>query len=267
MNRITNMLAVRGKRKLLAPFFTAGYPDYETSLELVGTGIDSGANLIELGMPFSDPMADGPTIQLSSQVALESGIDMHDVFESVKSIRQYSEIPIILMGYYNPVHAFGVAKFVKEAHTCGVDGLIIPDLPVEEAKELRLPAKSHGLSLLFLVAPTSSESRVRKIDRACTDLVYAVTVTGVTGGRSHFNNTTDVYLKGLRQSLSKPFVAGFGVSTPESARRLARYADGVVIGSALIEAYRSARNRQSGRRAVGRLLASIRQSLDDLIAN
>ncbi len=261
MNRIRAKLISRGGGKLLVPFFTVGYPDFRKSLEFVNAGLDAGADLVELGMPFSDPMADGPDIQLSSQVALEAGVDMRAVFRAVRSLRQHSDIPIILMGYYNPVFAFGVDRFAREARRAGVDGLIIPDLPVEEADELRQSARRDELSLIFLVAPTSSADRIKMIDRACSDFVYAVTTTGVTGSRFGFDRSTDAYLKALRSRLSKPFVAGFGVSSPRTARQLSRYADGAVIGSALIRTYRQARTHQSGLARVGRLLRSIRQAL------
>jgi len=262
MNRITQKLNSRCRHKLLAPFFTVGYPDLKSSLDLVRVGIDAGADFVELGMPFSDPMADGPDIQLSSQVALKWGTTFRDVFGVVRSVRKFSDIPLLLMGYYNPVLAYGDDCFTREAKQSGVDGLIIPDLPVDEAGELHAAARREDLSMVFLVAPTTSTERLRLIDHACTDFVYAVTVTGVTGGRSGFERGTGAYLKGLTKRLTKPFVAGFGVSSPETAGHLAQYADGVVIGSALIRKYRSARNRLAGLQAVGRLLASIRRSLD-----
>jgi tryptophan synthase alpha chain len=259
--RIREVLEGRGRHKLLVPFFTVGYPSFRTSLDLVKAGIDAGADLVELGMPFSDPMADGPDIQLSSHVALQKGASLARVFEAVAAVRKYSQVPLILMGYYNPVFAMGPEKFSATAAAVGADGLIIPDLPVSESDELRLPAEAAGLSTVFLVSPTSSPARVRLIDSACTDFAYAVTVTGVTGGRAGFNRDTDAYLKGLKRRLSKPFVAGFGVSSPETARQLARYADGVVIGSALIKTYRTAPSRLTGIRAVGRLLSSLRKAL------
>jgi len=262
MSRIAHRLTTRAGRKLLVPFFTVGYPDYKTSLDLVRVGLDAGADMVEMGMPFSDPMADGPDIQFSSQAALAAGTNMHTVLRAVESVRKSSHAPLVLMGYYNPVLAYGTDHFVCDVARAGGDGLILPDLPVEEAGELRKAAKDKGLSTIFLVAPTSSPERVRAIDRASTDFVYAVTVTGVTGGRSRFDPRTDSYLRTLRSTLRKPFVAGFGVSSPETARRLARYADGVVIGSALIGTFRSARTRMSGLRAVGRLLRSIRAALE-----
>ncbi len=261
MTRVSKLLAERGQRKLLVPFFTSGYPSARVALDLIRAGIDAGADMVEIGMPFSDPMADGPEIQLSSGVALTNGATMADTMRLVEAVRRHTDTPIVLMGYFNPVQAFGADKFARTVSRSGANGLIIPDLPFEESDELSQPAAEHKLSMVYLVAPTSTAARVRKIDRACSDLVYAVTVTGVTGGGSSFDRSTDSYLKSLRQSLKKPFVAGFGVSSPDSAARLARYADGVVIGSALIKTFRSAKNHKAGIREVSRLLAGIRRRL------
>jgi tryptophan synthase alpha chain len=261
MNRIATLLAQKDRRKLLVPFFTVGYPNYKTSLELVRVGLDAGADFVELGMPFSDPMADGPDIQFASQTALDHGTNMHQVFDAVATLRKANDQPVLLMGYYNPVYAYGDDAFARTASQVGVDGLIIPDLPADEAGSLRTAASKSGLSMVFLVSPTSSPERIKLIDKSCTDFVYAVAVTGVTGGRSRFDSSTTAYLKQLSQTLSKPFVAGFGVSTPKTAVQLARYTDGVVIGSALIQTYRSARNRKSGLRDVARLLGRIRKAL------
>lgn len=261
MNRITALLAQNNRRKLLVPFFTVGYPDYRTSLQLVQVGLDAGADFVELGMPFSDPMADGPDIQFASQTALDQGTNMHQVFDAVTAIRKSSQQPILLMGYYNPVYAYGDDTFAAKARQVGVDGLIIPDLPADEAGALRIAARNNNLSMVFLVSPTSSPERIKLIDKSCTDFVYAVAITGVTGGRTGFDRSTTTYLKGLRKQLSKPFVAGFGVSTPETAVELGRYTDGVVIGSALIQVYRTARNRKAGLQKVARLLTSLRKAL------
>ena len=171
MNRIAQTLAARLDRKFLVPFFTVGYPNYRTSLDLIQTGIDAGADFVELGMPFSDPMADGPDIQFSSQMALDGGVNLRDVFSAVATIRKSSEVPLLLMGYYNPVYAFGDRPFAREAKRAGVDGLIIPDLPADEAGALRSAAADKGLSMVLVVAPTSTASRIRMSDQACTDFV------------------------------------------------------------------------------------------------
>jgi tryptophan synthase alpha chain len=261
MNRVAEAAAKSRPGKLLVPFFTAGYPDLKTTVALARAAADAGADIIELGMPFSDPLADGPQIQHSSQTALDNGTDLRSVLETVRKLRQQVSVPLVLMGYYNPVLAYGEAKFLKHAAAAGVDGFIIPDLPVEEGAGFKTEVEAGGMSALFLVAPTSSPERIRMIDQNSTDLVYAVTVTGVTGVGRSFGADTDRYLSDLKKTLKKRFVAGFGVSSAESARRLTKFADGVVIGSALVKIIRSAPNRKAGIRQVGRFLGDIRHSL------
>ena len=262
MNRIRGLLATRGKRKLLVPFFTVGFPSVAQSTQLILAAAESGADIVELGMPFSDPLADGPAIQFSSQIALKNGTNLGTVLETVLAVQKKSAVPLVLMGYYNPVYAYGTARFLRAAAVAGVDGLIIPDLPLEEATEFGTQMNANDLSSIFLVAPTSSSERMKLIDRHSTDLVYAVTVTGVTGARRAFDDSTEQYLKLLHRRLTKPFVAGFGVSSAESATRLAAYADGVVIGSALIGLVRESRTSKQGVDAVKRFLSKIRRALD-----
>ncbi len=233
----------------------------KTTVELVRSADDSGVDMIELGMPFSDPLADGPEIQLSSQAALNNGVTLKAILETVRQVRSITDTPLILMGYYNPLLAYGVEKFVRNASKSGADGFIIPDLPVEEGREFKELVESDGMSVLFLVAPTSSTDRIRLIDKNSTDLVYAVTVTGVTGAGRHFDAETDRYLQSLRHQLTKPFVAGFGVSSPDSARRLAQYSDGVVIGSELVRIIKSAASRREAVAGVAGFLSQVRRAL------
>lgn len=261
MNRVAEVAAKSRPGKLLVPFFTVGFPDLNTTVALARAAVDAGADIIELGMPFSDPLADGPQIQHSSQAALDNGTDLRAVLDIVRKLRHHVSVPLVLMGYYNPVLAYGEAKFLKHAAAAGVDGFIIPDLPVEEGVGFKSRVESGGMSALFLVAPTSSPERIRLIDKNSTDLVYAVTVTGVTGDGGSFSADTDRYLRGLKKNLDKRFVAGFGVSSAESASRLTQYADGVVIGSALVKIIRSAPNRKGCIRQVGRFLSDIRRAL------
>ncbi|MDH3935800.1 MAG: tryptophan synthase subunit alpha [candidate division Zixibacteria bacterium] len=261
MNRVAEVAAGTRPEKLLVPFFTVGYPDLKTTIALARSAADAGADIIELGMPFSDPLADGPQIQHSSQAALDNGIGLRSVLDSVRKLRRHVSVPLVLMGYYNPLLAYGEDRFLKAAATAGVDGFIIPDLPVEEGAGFKTKVESGGMSSLFLVAPTSSPQRIRMIDKNSTDLVYAVTVTGVTGVGRSFSADTDRYLRSLKKSLSKRFVAGFGVSSAESARRLTRYADGGVIGSALVKIIREASNRKGCVRQVSRFLGDIRRAL------
>jgi len=261
VNRIAATVGSLGKRKLLVPFFTAGYPDFHSSLELVRIARDCGADIVELGIPFSDPLADGPEIQHSSKVALDNGVHLGKILQGVQTLRQTVAFPLILMGYYNPVLVYGQSRLLARARRCGVDGFIIPDLPVEDGASFAEDARARGLSLVFLVAPTSTTERIALIDSRSCDLVYAVTVTGVTGTGKKFDTATDRYLKRLRDKLSKPFVAGFGVSSPETAQRLCRFADGVVIGSALVKIMREAKNKPALFRQVGRFLSTVRKAI------
>jgi tryptophan synthase alpha chain len=232
-----------------------------TTERLVRAAVDTGADVVEIGMPFSDPLADGPEIQYSSHQALTAGTAMRDILNTVERIRGKVEVPLILMGYLNPVLAFGVKRFVRVAAGVGVDGYIIPDLPHDDAGELQTAAEERGQSMVYLVAPTTTRRRLTEIDLGCTDFVYAVTVTGVTGTGKRFDRATDRYLRHMRKMLSKPFVAGFGVSSVQTAKRLSRYADGVVIGSALVRLMREARNRRDGVSAVVKLLSAVRRAV------
>jgi len=242
-------------------WLTAGYPDLKTSMEYVRVAADNGADMVEIGMPFSDPLADGPMIQHSSHIALQNGTNLKDILDGVKRLRYKLSIPIILMGYYNPVKTYGDAKFLKDAKFSGVDGFIIPDLTIDEAEGFNTLIKNNDLSAIYLVAPTSSDKRIKMIAEMSTDFVYAVTVTGVTGTGKVFGKETDKYLKKLKLIQNKPFVAGFGVSSPESAKRLGKECNGVVIGSALVNIIKNAKTKKSSLNEVGRFLKKIRKAL------
>ena len=250
-------------RKALIPFFTAGYPSPAETMRLALTASSAGADLLELGMPFSDPLADGPAIQQSSHEALESGLKMKDTFNIVEKVTSKTNMPVVLMGYYNPIGALGVTGFVRSAKSAGVSGLIVPDLPPEESGELRAAAEDSNMALTFLIAPTTTLNRYQTIADSSTGFVYAVTVAGVTGARRSFATETDTYLQAVKRNIAKPVVAGFGIANGESARRMARRVDGVVVGSAFIELQRT-NPRVRARTAVGRLVEEIRKSLDSL---
>ena len=260
-NRISQLIQSDSKSKWLIPFFTAGYPKLNSLPELVKIAESAGCDMVEIGMPFSDPMADGPEIQFSSHTALNNGISLNLIFEQIATIRKKSSIPLIMMGYYNPVHAFGYKRFLKRAKSAGADGFIIPDLPLDEAGDFRNECQKNDLSLTFLASPTSTPERLKLIDRMSTDFVYAVTVTGVTGSGKKYTNSTDYYLKSLKKELNLKFVAGFGVSDVMSAKRLTRFADGVVIGSALIRMIKEAKNQKAGFDKIGRFLRQIKGAL------
>ena len=261
MNRISRYLNQDKKRKLLIPFFTAGYTDKATTLNLIKGAIDSGCDMIEIGFPFSDPLADGEEIQFSSYHALKNGMTLARTLRIAEQVRKTSDVPLILKGYYNPILSYGENKFMKDAKSAGVDGLIIPDLPVSEASEFKRYALRHDISTIFLAAPTTDKIRLKQIEKNCSDIVYAVTVTGVTGGGKVFGIDTDNYLKGLKKVLGKKFVAGFGVSSPEIAKRFCRYSDGVVIGSKLISLMRSAKSNSEGVKDAAKFLSSVRKAI------
>lgn len=223
--------------KALVTFITAGDPDLATTAELLPLLAESGADIIELGIPFSDPMADGPTIQLASERAIASGTTLQAVLDLVRSVRASVSAPIILMGYSNPVYAYGWETFAHDAVAAGVDGLLLVDLPPEEAEELLSAAKGTGLEIIFLLTPTSDASRIKQVSRLGSGFVYYVTVTGVTGARQTVSSSLSDELQAVRSRLKQPVVAGFGISTPEQAREVANAADGVVVGSAIVKLF------------------------------
>ncbi len=247
--------------KALVTFITAGDPDLSATEELIHLLEDAGADVIELGVPFSDPMADGPTIQLSSERALASGTTLHAILDVVKNVRTRSSIPIILMGYLNPVHAYGYDIFCRDAAKAGVDGILLVDMPPEESHELTVPARRYGLDVIFLLTPTSDADRISAVDRLGSGFVYYVTVTGVTGARTSVSGTLALELSRVKEVISLPVMAGFGISTPEQAAEVGKLADGVVVGSAIVrlfERYSGEELKQQLRRYVTLLKDAIR---------
>ncbi len=237
MNRITATFdrVRREGRAALMPFITMGYPDLESALDLVPALVEGGADLIELGIPFSDPLADGATIQATSQQALDNGMTLALCLEQVAALRARGvEVPLILMGYYNPILQMGGAKFAEEAARAGADGVIVPDLPPEEADELRTALHAHGLALIFLLAPTSDDERVRLVAEQATGFIYLVSLTGVTGARDQLPPDLADFVARVRRTTDLPLAVGFGISRPEQAAMVAQMADGVIVGSALL---------------------------------
>ena len=222
-------------RKAFVPFLSAGDPDFETSFAILEELPGAGADLIELGMPFSDPMADGPAVQASSLRALKSGADMGRTLELVKKFRKTDgKTPIILMGYFNPIHAYGAARFTRDAAAAGADGLIVVDLPPEEDEVLRLPAQAQGLDIIRLATPTSDAARLTTILDGASGFLYYVSITGVTGTKNFDSTAVSAAVGRIRQATSLPVAVGFGVKTPEHAAQIAKIADAVVVGSAIV---------------------------------
>ena len=236
MNRIDKKfqeLRDRGASAFM-PYLCAGDPTPELTAKLLLTLEAAGADLIELGVPFSDPIADGPTIQRASERALTHGISLQQILEIVTSIRPQTDIPIALMSYYNPIFRMGEETFCKAAQDAGVDGVIVPDLPPEEAQQLLEIAPRYNLATIFLVAPTSPPERMQLIASVSTGFIYCVSVTGVTGARAMLSDEVAPMITELRKHTDKPISVGFGVSTPEQATQVAQIADGVIVGSAIV---------------------------------
>jgi tryptophan synthase alpha chain len=232
--------AVRSQgRAALMPYFTLGFPDPETSLEIISAISQAGSDLIELGIPFSDPLADGPTIQRSTQQALRAGTNVARCLELVAGLRTRGvKQPLILMGYFNPILAYGLQRFVAQAARAGADGFIIPDLPPEEAGEMQAACQAHELALVYLVAPTSTPERLALIAQHTSGFLYLVSLAGVTGARASLPPHLKDFVNRVRAQAQPgtPLAVGFGISTPEQAGAVAQLVDGVIVGSALIEA-------------------------------
>ena len=239
----------------LVTFITAGDPDLETSLALMKALPEAGADIIELGMPFTDPMADGPAIQLASQRALKAGQTMEKTFDMVRAFRKDDdETPIVLMGYYNPVYVYGNERFLKEAKEAGVDGLIIVDLPPEEDEELCIPAMEAGLNFIRLATPTTDAARLPKVLANTSGFLYYVSVAGVTGTKAPDIASVGEAVARIKAHTDIPVAVGFGVKTPEQARAIGEVADAAVSGSALISAL-AARLDDTGRATDGAIEA------------
>lgn len=221
--------------KALVTFVTAGDPDLETSEKIIHKLIESGVDIIELGFPFSDPMADGPTIQLASERALKSGTTLRGVLNLVARVRMHSNVPIILMGYYNPIFCYGAEHFSRDAAEAGVDGLLLVDLPPEEAEEIHPFLKKSGIDLITLLAPTTDEVRSARLAANGEGFLYYVSMTGVTGSQKVNAESISLAVNALKESSTVPVAVGFGISSAEDAAAVAEFADAVVVGSALVK--------------------------------
>ena len=219
----------------MIPFFTAGYPELDSMVELVLVAVSAGADMIEIGIPFSDPQADGPIIQEASEKALKNGITLNIIFEQVKEIRKETTVPIALMGYYNPILRWGPKNFLKACSETGVDGLILPDLPLDEARDFCADSKAFNISPILLVAPNTSDDRIKEISLVAGDLIYAVSILGITGSKINAKNSLKTYLSRVRDNSAVPFIVGFGIRSYEDVKWFNKYSDGAVVGSALIK--------------------------------
>ncbi len=233
--------------KAFIAFLTAGYPSLSRTEDLVLALERAGADIVELGVPFSDPMADGPVIQESSRQALLKGVTLRKIIALVKRLRGRTSIPLCLMTYYNPVLRYGEKRFARDAAAAGVDGVIVPDLPPEEAANLRKECSLRGVHLIFFVSPATTKERMRWIARLSGGFIYYLSVTGVTGARSSLPGEAVRQVRLLRGMTSKPVCMGFGISTPEQVRVVCRAADGAIVGSAIVDCIRgAAAGKESG---------------------
>ncbi|HEY0651707.1 MAG TPA: tryptophan synthase subunit alpha [Chryseosolibacter sp.] len=234
-NRITSLFS-SGKKDVLSIFYTAGFPTLNDTVEIANELEKAGADIIEIGIPFSDPVADGPTIQQSNKVALDNGMNVKLLLEQVREIRKTVKLPIILMGYLNPVMQYGVEKFVKDAADAGVDGLILPDMPVYEFEErYKALFQQNNMCNTFLISPTTSEDRIRRIDAMTEGFIYAVSASSTTGAKKEFSAEQVTYFEKLKNmNLKNPILIGFGISDRETFTKASGYGAGAIVGSAFI---------------------------------
>lgn len=266
MTRIEEKFAELKKRgeAALIPFITAGDPDLKTTLGIMRALVKGGADLIELGIPFSDPTADGPTIQRSSERALRRPITLPAVLRLVRQFRRDSDVPVVLFGYYNPFFRFGLEKFARQAAQAGADGVLCVDLPPEESAELKRWTDAADLDLIFLLSPTSGPERVARVARQGRGFIYYVSVTGVTGARRSFDERLREQVSRVRRASALPVGVGFGISTPEQAAWIASFADAAVVGSALVERIERAQGGAAKATAAGNFIASLKKAMREV---
>ncbi|MZH05682.1 MAG: tryptophan synthase subunit alpha [Nitrospinae bacterium] len=260
MSRIQKCLDSLNGKKALVAFFTAGDPDMDASKDIFAAIEKNGADIIEIGVPFSDPLADGPTIQASSYRSLNNGTTLEKIIQLVSDIRKTSELPVVLMTSFNPVFVYGHKEFVADAIKAGVDGVIIPDLPHEEAEGFLEIAE--GLDMIFLLAPTSTPDRVQQIGKVSKGFIYYISLTGTTGTKEALSSGLGEKVKAIKTSVSLPVLVGFGISGPEQAREAARVSDGVIIGSAIVKLIEENKDPVERDRKVGEFIASIQQAIN-----
>jgi len=258
MSRIGSVFSNSG-RKALITYFTVGYPDMDATLEMVQLAADAGSDLVELGIPFSDPLADGSTIQQASHRSLEQGTTPESCLELARRLRKEVKVPLVFMTYFNPVHRYGQEAFCRDCAQAGVDGLIVPDLPPEEGAELEALSHSQGLDLVYLLAPTSTDERIDIVAARSRGFIYLVSLTGVTGSRDSLPAELESFVMRVRRKARQPLCVGFGISTPEQARRVADVADGVIVGSRIMQLL----DEDEPAAGVRGFIQSLRRALDD----
>jgi tryptophan synthase alpha chain len=261
---LANIEHAFSRRPALMPYFPLGYPDPESSLDVVESIVRGGADLVELGLPFSDPLADGPVIQYATQIALQHGMTAARGLQMVGELRRRGvAVPLLLMSYFNPLLAYGLSQIVTDAAEAGTDGFIVPDLPAEEFAELDTLCAEHDLALIYFLAPTSTPERVARVAQRARGFIYVVSLTGVTGARDHLPADVTAFVSRVRTMTACPLAVGFGISTPEQAAAIGRVADGVIIGSALVKAAGSGDAAASA----GAFVRSLREGMDNRLSH
>ena len=260
MSRIEKRLVSLNGNKALVAFYTAGDPDLSASKDIFAVIEKNGADIIEIGVPFSDPLADGPTIQASSHRSLQKGTTLKKIIQLVADIRKTSELPIILMTSFNPVFVYGKKEFVADAVKAGVDGMIIPDLPPEEAEEFL--GIAEGLDMVFLLAPTSTPARIQQVGKVSKGFIYYISLTGTTGTKEALSAGLKKKVNEIKKSVSLPVLVGFGVSGPEQAKQAAEASDGVIIGSAIVKIIAEHSDPAERDRKLADFLASIKKAIN-----
>ena len=257
MSRLSSVFSRPGHVALI-PYVTVGYPSLEATLEIVPLLADSGADMVELGIPFSDPLADGATIQKASFHALQNGVTPELCLEIAGQLSQKVDIPMVFMTYFNPVFSYGLEEFCRACAGSGVGGLIIPDLPPEEGSALESITRSQDIDLIYLLAPTSTEKRIRLVADSSRGFIYLVSVTGVTGARDSLSSDLESFIARVRKVTAKPLCVGFGISTAEQAGQVAQLADGVIVGSRIIQLM----EQDSSLGSAGSFVKEVRNSLN-----
>ncbi len=262
MSRIQDKFKSLNGSKALVAFFTAGDPDLSASKEIFSVIEKSGADIIEIGVPFSDPLADGPVIQAASHRSLQKKTTLKKIIELVKDIRTESELPIVLMASFNPIFVYGQKTFVEDAVNAGVDGVILPDLPPEEAEEFLGYANEKKLDMIFLLAPTSTPDRIQRIDELSKGFIYYISLTGTTGIKAALSQNLQEKVTAIKDKVKLPVLVGFGISGPEQAYEAAQYSDGVIIGSAIVKLIEAHSETAERNRKISEFISGIKNSLN-----
>ncbi len=261
-NRITEKfdeLKQRGEKALIT-YITAGDPEIETTYNILQCIADNGADILEIGTPFSDPIADGPTIQRAFQRALKNGISLHDIFSIIERFRAKYSQPVVLFGYYNPFLRYGYDNLCRDAKRAGVDGFLVVDMPPEESADFKKHAYAAGLETICLLAPTSTDKRIQTVSETASGFLYYVAVTGVTGARTSLDTMLGKNIEKIKKHTKLPVCAGFGISSPEQVRSICHYADGVIVGSAIINIIENNQNNADILDKVGRFVCSLKDA-------